>query len=251
MGYSNYIGPPNTTGQCGDKTDTSNTYTDKKCTQCNTCDTNSRWCTDHSSGCGHKFYTCEDTYSNHVNYSDHWNYSIPYPTGNSITSVTQAKIENWQELSDAVDDIQKIKHEIDTLYKTKVQQGGTGIKENPTNNLNVTDNFGPGKLARADQINETINNVNLLWERIKGESNVLSKESVGQPIKKQKYKEILAKINTISETEQTPNGPWGYINHINYGCGHNSRPSNYSNNYTNYSDTGGGYINKVNENKNP
>ncbi|MDR1996968.1 MAG: hypothetical protein LBQ83_01395 [Candidatus Margulisbacteria bacterium] len=168
---------------------------------------------------GHRYFNQTTHYNCAQVYTNHANKSITHPTAYTLGIAATAP-DAWTGLSSAIADIKKLRNEINTLSTVKVKSTGAPLTaaDDPVNTKNADAEFGPGKLARAEQINETISNVERLWRAIKGSTSgfgLTSKTAGVSPRKKQDYKDIIAKAQELANCTQTS----GYANHTNTGSG--------------------------------
>jgi hypothetical protein len=147
-----------------------------------------------------------------------------------------------------VPDIKAIRDAIQTVADNKVNASGRKITSNPINIENADVEFGVGRKARAAQINETINNIEILWQTIKKQSSGLGPKAIGDRMRKQDYKDVLQKTNDLAGLNQTPES--GYINHFNSGCNHWVTGGAIGS-YSNHTNSEGGYINHINAEESP
>jgi hypothetical protein len=152
----------------------------------------------------------------------------------------------WTDLPSAVTDIKKLRDEIKritTKYGTQKGIAADGRLDSSKGPIqwetatveNAEAEFGPNKMARAAQINETIDNVEKLWQAIKGGSSGLpALKKKGDPRLKEDYQTIIEKANELAGIDQTTTT--GYLNHLNenkYPDSNssikNNRPSSYPN----------------------
>ncbi|GBR73261.1 hypothetical protein NO1_0673 [Candidatus Termititenax aidoneus] len=182
--------------------------------------------------CSH-YYSCNQTeeytdtysYADNYSYNNHANYSIAYPPSFELEGISKTSTNAWTNLSSAIPDIKKLRDEIKritTKYGTQkgiaangsLTSGKGPIQWETATTENAETEFGYGKMARAAQINETINNVETLWQAIKGGSSGLpSLKNKGDPRSKADYKTIIEKASELAKIDQTP--ATGYLNHLN------------------------------------
>jgi hypothetical protein len=168
-------------------------------------------------------YTNTYTYANHTDYNNYANQSIDYPHGFTL-DIAEAGPDNWTTLTSSIPDIKKLREEIKRItdkYGTRKAisaEGALGASVGPIEwETLVSDNrdaeFGANKYARAAQINETINNVEKLWQAMRADASGLpALKNRGDRMRKQDYKTIIRKAQTLAQMEQPPEA--GYLNHL-------------------------------------
>jgi hypothetical protein len=194
-------------------------------------------------GHGNDAYAAANYY-NHVNqcdqtYQDHIDGTRPAPDTYSF-QINNPGVDNWVELGDAVDDLIKLREEIVSLSMTKVQASTDPliprpiIPVTPNTAENSNESFGTSKPARAAQINETIDNINDLWLRIKGSDDKLPTVNVGDRINKDDYKRIIERAQKLASEPQPAgddrhrNTPGTYANHIDSGYTGKAHSNSYA-----------------------
>jgi hypothetical protein len=167
-----------------------------------------------SDGCYQYYSECKQC---NQKYNDHSDYSRAAPAAYTlpISSVTP---DSWTTLSSAVPDLKTLRDEIQKIAENKVKavSGSTRpvINFDTTRVENADAKFMSGQLARAAQINETIANIEKLYQAIMGTgSGLIAKTAKVSQRKKQDYKDIISKAQTLASQAQT----YGYQNHSNTG----------------------------------
>jgi hypothetical protein len=156
------------------------------------------------------YLVCGHTYANHVNYSRTAPAAYTLP-------ISTATPDRWTTLSSAIDDLKTLRDEIQKISETKVKakSGSTRpvINFDTTRVENADAKFAPGQPAQAAQINETITNIENLYNAIKGTGSGLTSINIGTPRRKQQYKDIISKAQILASENQPQST--GYANHVN------------------------------------
>ncbi|GBR75161.1 hypothetical protein NO1_2200 [Candidatus Termititenax aidoneus] len=164
-----------------------------------------------------QYYTnysaCSQIYNNHQD-------SIRTAPAAYTLPISTTTPDGWTTLSSAIEDLKTLRDEIQKIAETKVKKAASGVRPvidfNTTKTENADAQFGYHKLARAAQINETITNIENLYQAIKGTGSGLASKTAGvSPRKKQDYKEIISKAQDLASEEQTKAS--GYANYNEQG----------------------------------